>query len=352
MTKRQNARWEEMEKSTVELSVLTQHFEVHNRTEGKSPRTVDWYNEVLGMFRNWLDGQGLSTAVEAITEIDVRQFILYIQTRPGCKDRVMSTHSVANRVRALRAFFAWLAKKGYTEGHLLEDLRPPKTVDQVIEPLEENEIAKVFSVVNSSTALGARNAGLISAMLDTGMRLSEVANLKEIDVHLEERYVKVLGKGSKERIVAFGAACQRALLHYYHHFRVLPAHPSVDSFFLTIDGYPVTAAAIRSLFARLSRSSGVPRLHPHLLRHTYATMFLLNGGDVFLLKQNLGHSTLAMVQNYVHIASRKAAVRSQGFSPLDKLNFGDSRRFSHKFIGRNGGMERIYPDFRGRKNRG
>ena len=72
-------------------------------------------------------------------------------------------------------------------------------------------------------------------------------------------------------------------------------------------------------------------MHPHLLRHTYATSFLLNGGDLFLLKQNLGHSTLVMVENYVHIASRRAAVQSQEFSPLDRFNVKDSRRYKHGF---------------------
>ena len=87
--------------------------------------------------------------------------------------------------------------------------------------------------------------------------------------------------------------------------------------------------AIKSLMDRLAVSSGVKRLHPHLLRHTYATWFLLNGGDVFLLKQNLGHTTLAMVEHYVHIASRDVAIRSQSFSPLDGFGVQGGRRYRH-----------------------
>ena len=240
-----------------------------------------------------------------------------------------STHTVANRVRALKAFFAWLGKKRYTEGDLLRELKMPKTMDQVIEPLNEEYIKKMFSGIDANTVLGARNSALVSLMLDTGLRLSEAAYLEESDVHLEDRYVKVLGKGGKERIVAFGVACQRAMLHYAHHFRVEPSHNGVSSFFLTIDGYPLSPEAIKSYFKRLSKAVGIPRLHPHLLRHTYATSFLLNGGDVFLLKQNLGHSTLIMVQNYLHIASTRAAIRSQEFSPLDRFNLKDSRRYKH-----------------------
>ena len=157
----------------------------------------------------------------------------------------------------------------------------------------------------------------------------------------------MLGKGSKERIVAFGAACQRSLVNYDMHFRVEPAHHRIVEFFLGIDGYPLSPAGVHSFMVRLGRSAGVPRLHPHLLRHTYATSFLINGGDAFLLKQNLGHSTLSMVENYVHIASRIAAIRSQSFSPLDRLNIQGDRRFRHSFRevqGRNGMNGRVYPN--------
>ena len=328
MASNRNLRWEDMDKSNTELSVLMQHYEVHNKNEGKLTRTVGLYNEVLGMLINWLKEIGSSTAIVYIEEYTVRRFILQIQEKPGIKGR-MSTHTVANRVRALKAFFAWVARKGYTSDDLLKDLRPPRTVQQVIEPLNGEEIEKMFAGIDANTVLGARNRALVSLMLDTGLRLSEVSYLEESDVHLEDRYVKVLGKGGKERIVAFGVDCQRAILDYYHHFRVIPAHTRVTTFFLTIDGYPLSPYAIQSYFRRLSESVGIPRLHPHLLRHTYATKFLTNGGDFFILKMNLGHSTLVMVENYVHIASRQAAVQSQQFSPLDSFNVKDSRRYKH-----------------------
>jgi site-specific recombinase XerD len=344
MAKRQNRRWESMDKSNTDLSVLMRHFEVHNKTEGKSERTVEWYNEVLDLLYRWLKGQDLSTNLGSIDEMVVREFLLDLQSRPGCKNETMSSHSIANRVRALRAFFAWLRDRGYTDEHVLQNLKQPRTADLVIEPLTREEIDRIFAAINVNTALGARNAAIVSVMLDSGLRLSEVASLKEEDVHLDSQYEKVMGKGSKERMISFGAACQRALLHYYYHFRAEPAHEGVDNFFLTIDGYPMTPAAIKSMIKRLARTSGIRRLHPHLLRHTYATMFLLNGGDIFLLKQNLGHSTLTMVEHYLHIAGETAAVRSQGFSPLDRLNVKDSRRFRHGFKQSEGMNGHIYPN--------
>ena len=95
------------------------------------------------MFRKWLAANGLSTAMSEASELTVRQFILELQQRPGRKNRLMSSHSVANRVRALRAFFSWLARKGYIEANPLADLRPPKTTDQVVEPLTNPEIDQI-----------------------------------------------------------------------------------------------------------------------------------------------------------------------------------------------------------------
>lgn len=115
-------------------------------------------------------------------------------------------------------------------------------------------------------------------------------------MHLDSRYVKVMGKGAKERMVSFGVSCQRALLNYYHDFRPEPAHPGIDTFFLAMDGDSMNANSIKLVIKRLAKSCGVERLYPHMLRHTYATQFLINGGDVFLLQQNLGHTSLEMVR--------------------------------------------------------
>ena len=95
-------------------------------------------------------------------------------------------------------------------------------------------------------------------MLDTGLRLSEVVTLKTEDAHLEDRYLKVLGKGNKERIVAFGASCQRALIHYAYHNRFEADPSSDDVFFLSIDGYPMNREALKSVVKRISELAASP----------------------------------------------------------------------------------------------
>ena len=341
-----------MHRKIIDLPELMEHFEIHNRTEGKSPRTVEWYNLVLGQLCHWLESRDTPTTLDHADEMMIRRFILFLQEKPGTKAKTMSTHTMYNRVNALRSFFGWLHRQGYTDEHVLQNLKQPKTADLVIEPLNREEIDQIMRTINPKTALGARNTALVTIMLDTGLRISEVAGLKDRDVHLEGQYVKAMGKGSKERVVSFGTACRKALFQYRQRYRGDPAHSKVETFFLSIDGYPLTADSLKSLIKRLSKSSGVDRLHPHLLRHTYATMFLLNGGDVFLLKQNLGHTTLTMVEHYLHIAAQTAAIRSQGFSPLDHLEVAGERQFSHAFNGDTQGAKkiRIYPNT-GRRRR-
>ena len=294
------------------------------------------------LFQAWLAEQGMSTCLDDLGEDVMRLFIIYLKARPGLKGPA-SSHTVNSRVRALRAFFNWLYEKDYTECHRLEKIRPPKTAELEIEILEDEEIERIFASINPDTVLGARNTAIFSLMLDTGLRLTEVVTLKHQDVHLDNRYVKVQGKGNKERIVSFGTNWQRVLLNYDQHYRFENQGQEAETFSLCIDGHSMGAEGLRSLTEGLSKTAGVPRLHPHLIRHTYATRFLLNGGNLFLLQQNLGHTSLEMVRRYLHIANRMAAQISQEFSPLDQFKLGGTRRYRHGFNGE-GQEGQIYPN--------
>ena len=331
-----------MNPEKLELSELIEKFEVHKKSEGLSERTVEWYQQALGLFQDWLEQENMSTCLDDLGEDEMRLFILHLKARPGLKGAA-SSHTVNNRVRALRAFFNWLDSEDYTEEHRLAKVKPPKTRKKRIEILTDGEIERIFASINRDTVLGARNTAIFSLMLDTGLRLTEVVTLKHQDVHLDNRYVKVLGKGDKERIVSFGANCRKALSHYALHYRLESPEQEAGEFFLCIDGHPMGAEGLRSLTERLSKTAGVPRLHPHLFRHTYATRFLVNGGDSLVLQQNLGHTSLEMVREYVHLASQMIAQISQDFSPLDRFKMGGTRRYRHGFNGE-GRQGQIYPN--------
>jgi site-specific recombinase XerD len=140
------------------------------------------------------------------------------------------------------------------------------------------------------------------------------------DVHMNEGLLKVTGKGRKERIVPMGGNAQRALQRYLFRYRPNSFNPGIDNVFLSVAGKPLTENSVKLIFSRLARKSGVVRLHAHLCRYTFATRFLVNGGDVFTLQQILGHSTLEMVRHYVNLASNHVVIQHQKYSPLDRLN--------------------------------
>ncbi|MYJ58135.1 MAG: tyrosine-type recombinase/integrase, partial [Chloroflexi bacterium] len=238
-------RWRS-EVEQLSLAEAIDHWEFHNRTEGKSPNTVVWYNQQLKGFERFLEREGGSTLLAAIGEREVRAYIAYLQQKrkwddtdlcPTSQDG-LSPGGIQNRVRALKAFFAWLHRAGYTESHRLQDLPNYRIPRRVVDVLTEEEIGRVLAACDRKSEWGARAYAVLTLMLDSGLRISEVIGLRTGDLELEAGWLKVLGKGGKERIVPFGAATQRALWQYQRRYRPEPLGQDVY-FFLTIDGRPL-----------------------------------------------------------------------------------------------------------------
>ena len=309
------------------LFELIEYYEVCNRAEGKSPKTISWYSANLKSFRNYLKNRHLPDSLDNIDTKLLREYVLYLLKRnrfdghpytPAQTD-LLSSATIHGHVRTLRAFYNWLVREGLTQNNPAKDLKPPKVTRKVVSTLSDKEIGTILNVFSTSPS-DARNQTLFMLLLDTGLRIGELVNLKVDDVHMDEGYLKVMGKGKKERIVPIGNNAQRALQRYLFRFRPKPINPVIDNVFLSTSNKPLTGNSMKLMFTRLAKRSGVYRLHAHLCRHTFATRFLINGGDVFTLQQILGHSTLEMVRNYVNLASNHVAIQHQRFSPLDRLN--------------------------------
>jgi integrase/recombinase XerC/integrase/recombinase XerD len=306
------------------LEDLKEYREFHNRTEGKSEKTIKWCNDVLRLVEHYLESEGLSTFIMDIGEPEVRAFIHHLQNKTKWVKRNgravterLSSEGVQNRLRALKAFFNWFHRQGYTEEHRLAGMRNIRVQKKVVEVLTDEEIGRILATCDVREHRGARTHAIITLMLDTGLRFSEVITLEESQVDIDDGCLKVLGKGNKERIVPFGSASQKTLWRYHKLFRPEPV--DTDSFFLTEEGYQFTQDGFKSLFQRVAQRSGIPRLHAHLLRHTFATKYLMAGGDIFSLQQILGHTSLEMVRRYVTLASQHVAVQHRKFSPMDRV---------------------------------
>jgi len=330
-------RWLHVPKDQTTLDQLIWAFEVRNRTLNRSPKTTSWYSNNLRLFKNFLEAHGYSLAIGDIGIEVVREYIMHLQTKnkydnhplTPVREERLTPCTIRDHVETIKALFTWLSEEGYTETNKLEMLRYPKVPKKYVEVLSDEEIRKVLSIIDQDSPAGARNMAIIVTFLDTGLRVAELVNLKMGDARIEQGYLKVMGKGSRERMVPIGVSTQRILLRYVLRYRPEPAHAEADNFFLTSYRKPMTVNTVHLMLKRAGAAVGVKRLHAHLCRHTFATNYLINGGDLFTLQSILGHSSLEMVRRYVSLASGFVVMQHHRFSPLDVMQRGTHKTRSH-----------------------
>lgn len=315
------------EKLARTLSELASRYNHSNLADGKSPKTVKWYDEILRLFCMYVKAKPQSEDISLFNIDLVRDYILYLRHKPKFQGhpytpeqgQLLSPKTVQCHVRALKAFSSWLYVEGHTKDNKLKNLKLPKAPTKVIQPLTPEEIKKVVVRIKRSSSTGWRNYAILVTLLDTGLRVSEIAGIPLGQVNFEGGYITVMGKGAKERIVPIGKFVQMRLLQYCEGVRPKLGNNDCDSLFLSCRGKPITTNTIKLIFSRLAKSSGIDRLHAHLCRHTFAINYLLNGGDIFSLQEILGHTTLEMVRHYLRFTSSQITARQHEYSPMDRL---------------------------------
>jgi len=313
--------------TSLGLRELIAWYQISNQADGKSPRTITWYTEMLMSFFRYMKAELKCNDLSAFNIENIRSYIIHLQNRQKYQGhpftpqqvKLLSASTVQCHVRALKAFASWAYAEGYTDQNILANLKLPKAPSKVMEPLTPQEVKKVVSSINRGVYSGERNHALVVTLLDSGLRASEAAGITLDNLNLQDGFIKVIGKGDKERIVPIGKFVQVELLHYIEKVRPQPYYGDCDKLFLSRGGKPITVNTVKLVFSRLTRSSGVDRLHAHLCRHTFAINYLLNGGDIFSLRVILGHSTLEMVNHYLHFTSSQITSQHHKYSPMDRM---------------------------------
>lgn len=316
------------------ILTLVELFLTTKQTEGKSPKTVSWYREKLLPFADFL-ANGQPAKLPDLTLDRTRQFVAMLQNktcrfedhpRRATVEGGLSAFTVHGYVRTLKAFSTWLFEEGFTSSNVLAKLNRPKLPKVMIEILIMEEVEALLQGINQNCALGSRMLVIVLLLLDTGMRASELCTLTLDNTHVEEGVVKVMGKGRKERIVPICANTKKALLRYLSTWRPVLAQDECATLLVSDAGGEMTYSALLQAIKRLGKRVGVPRLHPHLFRHTFAVRYLMKGGDVMTLQRILGHTTLDVTQMYMHLADADIRLQHSRYSPVDGLNI----RFGRK----------------------
>jgi integrase/recombinase XerD len=292
-----------------ENGVIEQYM-VDCSNRGHAKKTLDARKRLFGFLIPWLEKKGV-TELEDVTLPLLRQFLSFLLQSDAADRRVPARYSgkltlstVATYVSYTKAFFSWCYQEEFIEKDPAARLKKPKVPEKVVAAFTQEQVDKILEVCEVSTYNGFRNYVIVMVFLDTGMRVSELANLRVSDVHV--KYVKVNGKYQKEREIGLHPNVSKLLLKYISKYRPLRVADS-DHVFLGERG-PLTPSGMEYIIKKIKEKTGIEgmRVSPHVFRHTHSKEYLKRGGDLFKLSRELGHANVQITAN-IYLADFKSS---------------------------------------------
>jgi site-specific recombinase XerD len=275
--------------------------------EGKSHKTIKNYQDILSKFISYI------STLDNLNLLNIHRYIAELQ------DKKLSPVSINDYIRVIKIFLNFLYKEEYISENISAKLKKYKIPKQYPYVLNDEQVYNLLKVCNKNTFEGFRNYVIILTFLDTGIRLSELINLTINDVNLIKRSLLIRsGKGDKDREVYMGKELTKAMAQYIKKRGFIPYE---DKLFITKSGNSLSPRTIQKIFKKLAKKAHIEstRCSPHTLRHTFATNFIRNGGDVFTLQRILGHSDIETCMIYVHLSGKDIQTAMTKFSPVDKF---------------------------------
>jgi len=284
---------------TVRLESVREEYLLGCQIEGKARGTLKIYELVTRLFVEYLNG-------ENITPTQIRGFLFWLSTE-------RNTTTVNIYCRALRTFIRWMVREGYLEDYPMQNISTPKVPSKFPNVLTEDEIRSMMKVSKKSP----RDYAILTFLLDTGVRSSECCGLALDDLSLATMSAKIYGKGGKERIVFFSTHTAKAIARW------MSVRPDVmeDVLFLSAKKKQgITTHGLLEVVQRVGARAGIRKqIGVHTFRHTFATLFIKNGGDAHTLQRLMGHSNILMSQRYVDFISKDLAEAHQSHSPVMRI---------------------------------
>lgn len=282
----------------MNIKILCQLFIEYLQLEKNSSQyTLSSYEKIIEQFLSFMEQQSISS-LSSVTYSDVR---LYLTT---LYEKQLSRRSVSKHISCLRSFYRFLMRENEAKENPFALASLPKKESIIPRFLYKEELEKLFNTSNLETALGQRNQALLELLYATGIRVSECCNIKLKDIDFHIGTILVTGKGNKQRYVPFGSFAAKALQTYIVDGRnkLLKGSKLTDVLFLNHRGSELTTRGVRVILEKLIHEAALTnKIHPHMLRHTFATHMLDNGADIRSVQELLGHENLSSTQIYTHV---------------------------------------------------
>ena len=280
------------------------------------------WSPALNDFQHYLKiERGLSQNTVHSYRLDVQKLMRYLQTHSITADPIdikveliqqflyelaknANARTQSRVISGLRSFFDYLVFENYRKSNPLEQIEAPKIGRKLPDTLAVLEIDKIVAAIDLSKPLGERNRAIIETLYSCGLRVSELTHLKISDLFFEEGFLKVTGKGDKQRFVPIGVNTQKFINLYRQHWRSLIeiAAEHKDTLFLNQRGKQLTRAMIFTIVKKLAEKAGIQKsISPHTFRHSFATHLLENGADLRAIQMMLGHESITTTEIYMHL---------------------------------------------------
>jgi len=264
---------------------------------GLSKNTIDSYTKDLEKLCLFLEENGIDISPVAIDSAIVKQFIYEVAKK-------VASRSQARIISGLKSFFDYLVFEEYRDTNPTDLLETPKIGRKLPDTLSQDEIDTLIAAIDLSHPQGERNRTIFETMYSCGLRVSELITLKISDLFFEEGFIRVLGKGNKERYVPIHEDAQKLIGRYRKEIRshMQPIKGFEDTLFLNRRGKELTRQMIFMILKELAIKIGLKKkISPHTLRHSFATHLLQNGADLRAIQQMLGHESITTTEVYVHV---------------------------------------------------
>ncbi|MEH6619986.1 site-specific tyrosine recombinase XerD [Maribacter arcticus] len=278
---------------------------------GLSKNSIQSYTRDIEKLMNFLNSHSISVNPIQIEKDTVQQFIYEIA-------KVINPRSQARIISGLKSFFNYLIFEDYRKDNPLDLIESPKIGRKLPDTLSENEIDKLIQAIDLSSNEGERNRAMLETLYGCGLRVSELIDLKISDLFFEEDFIKVTGKGDKQRFVPISSVNKKYINIYRNEIRV---HLNIqegfqDILFLNRRGKQLTRAMIFTIVKNLAVTIGLQKnISPHTFRHSFATHLLENGADLRAIQQMLGHESITTTEIYMHVDRSHLAEVMNNFHP-------------------------------------
>ncbi|MBZ9630143.1 site-specific tyrosine recombinase XerD [Salegentibacter sp. LM13S] len=278
---------------------------------GLSDNSITNYRLDVVKLINFLEVKKLEVSPIQISEEDLQQFIYEIA-------RDVNARSQSRIISGIRGFFTYMVFEDYRKDNPLDLIESPKIGRKLPDTISTEEIDLLIATIDLSKAEGERNSAILETLYGCGLRVSELTELKISDLFFKEGFIKVTGKGNKQRFVPVSDYTQKFINIYKDEVRI---HQKInkdasDTLFLNRRGNQLTRAMIFTIVKRLAEKAGIQKkISPHTFRHSFATHLLENGADLRAIQQMLGHESITTTEVYMHVDRKHLREVMEQFHP-------------------------------------